>query len=89
MFVADGLAANARARGRTCPDRPESIEPVSVGNEVGTLVSWNCGLLFDAAFVVHDGMGYRFVFRDPNVEAATDANDKAVFTAMLASVTFN
>jgi hypothetical protein len=65
------------------------VEPVSVANEVRTLVSRNRDLLFDAAFVVHNGNGYRFVFRDPSLEAATDPTDNTVFTGMLASVTFN
>jgi hypothetical protein len=87
-YVAEGIATNTRVRGRTCPARPESVERVSVGGDEGTLVSWNCHLLFDAAFVVHNGIGYRFVFRDPRVEAATDAGDRKVFEAMLASVVF-
>ena len=33
----------------------------------------------NAAFVVHNGNGYRFVFRDPSLEAATDPTDNTGF----------
>ena len=87
-FVAAGIATNAKVHGDTCPANPDSVGQITVGGETGTLVAWNCGILINVAFSVHDGTGYRFVFRDPGVNAATDATDHATFATMLASVTF-
>jgi hypothetical protein len=87
-YVTRGIATNAQVHGDTCPAKPDSVEPVAVGGEAGTLVSWNCGILINAGFTVHGGTGYRFVFRDPAIASATDPADKATFTAILASVVF-
>jgi hypothetical protein len=87
-YATRGIATNAQVHGATCPAKPDSVEPVAVGGEAGTLVSWNCGILINAAFTVHGGMGYRFVIRDPAINAATDPMDNATFTVVLASVVF-
>jgi hypothetical protein len=88
-WVADGIAANFRIHGDTCPQTPDSVEPVTIGGQPGTLVAWNCGILINAAFTVAHGYGYRFAFRDPRIQAATDPADKATFTTMLGSVVFH
>jgi hypothetical protein len=87
-YVNDAVARNARFHGDTCPAEPESIEPVKIGDESGALISWNCGILINLAVTVHAGTGFHFVFRDPAVHAATNAADKATFTALLSSVSF-
>ena len=89
-YVADGIAASYEVHKDTCPaaQHPDSVESITVGGEPAKLVSMNCGILINTAFTVHDGMGYRFVFRDEGVQAATDPADKATFIAMLASVEF-
>jgi hypothetical protein len=88
-WVADGIATNFRIHGDTCPQGPDSVEPVTIGGQPGTLVAWNCGILINTAFTVANGYGYRFVFRDPTIQAATDPADKATFTTMLGSVAFH
>jgi hypothetical protein len=89
-YVAEGIRTNAAVNSDTCPAaaHPESVESITVGGESGKLVSINCGILINVAFTVHDGMGYRFIFRDTGVQAATNLSDKATFTAMLKSVEF-
>jgi len=88
-WVADGIATNFRIHSDTCPQTPYSVESVTIGGQPGTLVAWNCGILINAAFTVANGYGYRFVFRDPTIQAATDPADKATFTTMLGSVAFH
>ena len=89
-YVAAGITTGYLAHRDTCPaaQHPESVESITVGGEPAKLVSMNCGILINVAFAVHDGMGYRFLFRDEGVQAATDPADKATFIAMLASVEF-
>jgi hypothetical protein len=89
-WVADGIAANFLVHGDRCPQTPNSVEPVTIGGQPGKLVAWNCSeTLINAAFTVANGYGFRFVFRDPNIPAATDAADRATFTTMLESVVFH
>ena len=89
-WVADGIAANFRVHGDRCPQTPNSVEPVTIGGQPGQLVAWDCsGTLINEAFTVVNGYGYRFVFRDPSIDAATDPTDKATFTTMLGSVAFH
>jgi len=88
-WVADGIAANFRIHGDTCPQTPDSVEPVRIGGQPGTLVAMNCGILINTAFTVANGYGYRFGFRDPAIQAATDPADHATFTTMLGSVVFH
>lgn len=89
-YTADGIATNFTVHRDTCPgaEHPESVESITVGGEPAKLVSMNCGILINLAFTVHAGQGYRFVFRDTAVHAATDPADKATFISMLASVEF-
>jgi hypothetical protein len=87
-YVASVTADNFKFHGDTCPEKPEVVEPITIGGEPGTLIAWNCGILINVAATVHRGTGYHFVFRDPAVHAATDPTDKAVFLALLSSVTF-
>jgi hypothetical protein len=88
-WVADDIATTFRLYGDTCPQTPDSVEPVTIGGQPGTLVAWNCGILINAAFTVANGYGYRFVFRDQAIPAATDPADHATFTTMLGSVVFH
>jgi hypothetical protein len=87
-WVADGIAASFRDHSDTCPQTPDSTEPIMIGGQPGTLVAWNCGILINTAFTVVNGYGYRFGFRDPSVQAATNPADKALFTTLLGSVVF-
>jgi hypothetical protein len=88
-WVALGIAETFRIHGDTCPQKPDSVEPVTIGGQPGTLVAWNCGILINSAYTVVNGYGYIFTFRDPNFQAATDPTDKATFTTMLGSVVFH
>jgi hypothetical protein len=88
-WVADGIRTNSEVHADTCPLKPDSVEPVTIGGQPGKLETLNCGILIKAAFTVAHGYGYRFVFRDPNVQAATDPADHATFTTMLESVVFH
>ena len=87
-YVADVIAKNFQEHGDTCPEEPESIEPVTIGGEPGKLIAWNCGILINVAAVIHDGTGFHFPMRDPNVHAATDPKDHATLVSMLESVVF-
>jgi hypothetical protein len=87
-FVKDNIAWVVRDHGDTCPARtPENTERVKIGGEDGVLLSWDCGILINQALLIHRGNGYVFVMRDPDVHAATDANDRAILDALLGSVT--
>jgi len=88
-WVADGIEKNSLFHSDTCPQKPDSVEPVTIGGQPGMLESLNCGILINTAFTVVNGYGYRFGFRDPTVHAATDPADHAKFTTMLASVVFH
>ena len=88
-WVAAGIAANFQVHSDTCPQRPDSVQPVTIGGQPGTLVALNCGILINTAFTVANGYGYRFGFRDPAIQAATDPADHATFTTMLGSVVFH
>lgn len=89
-YTADGIAVTYAIHKDTCPgaQHPDSVESITIGGEPGELESINCGILINVAYTVHAGQGYRFTFRDPAVQAATDPADKATFLAMLASVQF-
>jgi hypothetical protein len=88
-WVANGIRTTLRVHADTCPQKPDSVEPVTIGGQPGTLVAYNCGILINTAFTVANGYGYLFVFRDPTVQAATDPADHATFTTMLRSVVFH
>jgi hypothetical protein len=87
-YVADAIVANYQVHRATCPEQPESVEPVTIGGEPGKLLAWNCGIMVNQAFTVHAGQAYRFTFVDEAVHAATNPADKATFIALLASVQF-
>lgn len=87
-FAKDNIAWTVHDHGDTCPAGPETTESIQIGGESGVLQSWNCGILINDALIVHDGMGYVFVMRDPGVAAATDASDRALFEDLLDSVQF-
>ena len=88
-FVDDNIAWTVRDHASTCPAAvPESTEAIEVGGEPGMLLSWDCGILINQALVVRDGTGFVMVVRDPNVEAAKDATDRAILEALLDSVVF-
>jgi hypothetical protein len=82
------IAANARYHGDTCPADPLSRSRITVGNSPGILLAYDCGILINLAGVIHNGVGYRFGFRDLDVQAATDPNDHSTFMAILRSVRF-
>ena len=85
-FAKDNIAWTVHDHGDTCPAKdPETTESIQIGGESGVLQSWNCGILINEALIVHDGMGYVFVMRDPGVAAATDASDRALFEDLLDS----
>ena len=79
------IAATARDHGDTCTAPPEAQDPIKVGGDPGTLITYNCGILINLAAVVHHGRAYVFGFRDPAVQAATDAADRSTFVTMLGS----
>jgi hypothetical protein len=88
-WVATSIAAVQQDHSDTCPTSPDSVTPVTIGGQPGTLVAWNCGILINNALTVVNGYGYLFTFRDPAVAAATDPADQALFTTMLRSVVFH
>ena len=89
QFVRDNIAWTVRDHGDTCPaTKPERTESIQIGGETGVLLSWNCGILINEALLVRDATGFVFVMRDPAIQAATDAADRALFEALLNSVTF-
>ncbi len=88
-WVNDGIEIGAEIHGDTCPQTPNKVESVTIGGQPGTLEELNCGLLIYTAFTVVNGYGYRFGFRDPSVQAATNPADHKTFTTMLASVVFH
>jgi hypothetical protein len=85
-YVKERIAANFAAHGATCPEKPAAQDPVTIGAVPGTLVAWDCGILINIGYAVHDGVGYMFGLRDPAVHAATDAEDRATFITLLESV---
>jgi hypothetical protein len=87
-YAAAWITRTAAEHGDTCPGRPESRERLTVGGRPGVLLAWNCGILINIALAVHGGSGYAFVFRDPNVHAATDPEDRETFVRLLRSVEF-
>jgi hypothetical protein len=88
-FVKDNIAWTVRDHGDTCPaKRPETTEPIEIGDEPGMLLSWNCGILINQALAIRDRTGYVFVLRDTAVPAASDPADRALFQGILDSVTF-
>lgn len=88
QFVKDNIAWTVRDHGDTCPaTAPETTEPIQIGGEDGMLLSWNCGILINQALAIRDGTGFVFVMRDPGVQAATDATDRALLEDLLNSVT--
>jgi len=88
-FVKDNIAWTVRDHGDTCPaTAPEKTEPIKIGGETGTLLSWDCGILINQALLVRNGTGYVFVMRDLAVQAATDPADRALLESLLNAVTF-
>ena len=89
QFVKDNIAWTVRDHGDTCPaTKPEKTEPIQIGGDTGVLLSWNCGILINEALLVRGDTAVVFVMRDPAVPAATDPTDRALFEALLNSVTF-
>jgi hypothetical protein len=86
-FVKDRIAANARDHGDTCPATPDVQEPITVAGEPAVFLAWNCGILINHVVMVHGGVGYSWLARDPGVHAATAAADRAILDQLLASVT--
>jgi hypothetical protein len=78
----------ARNHGDTCPFRPDTRHPITIGGQSGMLIAYNCGILINYAITIHGGVGYCFVLRDGAVDAATDPTDYATFAKMLSSVQF-
>jgi hypothetical protein len=72
--------------GETCPPKPDTRTPVTIGGQPGVLLAYNCGILINIAATVHHGVAYQFVFRDGGVPAASDPGDHAAFLQILRSV---
>jgi hypothetical protein len=87
-YVQDRVAANNRDHADTCPPVPDTSDPIEIGGEPATLLSWDCGILINLGITVHDGVGYMFGMRDPDVHAATDPTDRALFVEFLKTVQF-
>ena len=82
------IAFNQRTHGDTCPPKPNTRNPVTIGDQPGVLLAYNCGILINIAATVHHGVAYQFVFRDGGVAAASDPADHATFLQILRSVHF-
>jgi hypothetical protein len=86
-FVADRIAATARDHSDTCPvAEPEINERLQIGRQAWVLLGWDCGALINTAVTVRAGVAYTFNFRDLDLRAATDPDDRAIFLSMLDSV---
>jgi hypothetical protein len=89
LAYADALiAATTKYHGDTCPPRPEAQKRITIGGDPAILLEYNCGILINLAAVVHKGIGYQFLLRDPAVHASTDKSDQEGFLALLESVKF-
>jgi hypothetical protein len=84
----DVIAKTAQFHGDTCPPTPDRVESTTAGGQPATFIAWNCGILIDIVIVIHRGVGYEFVMRDPGVHAATDPTDRKAFDDLLNSLTF-
>jgi len=82
------IAWTHRTHGDTCPPKPDTRNPVTIGGRPGVLLAYNCGILINIAATVQHGVGYQFVFRDSGVSAASDPADHAAFLQILRSVQF-
>jgi hypothetical protein len=71
-----------------CPPEPNTRNRVTIGDQPGVLLGYNCGILVNIAVTVHSGVGYSVSFVDDSVPAATDPTDHATFLTMLRSVQF-
>ena len=87
-YTQDAISRTATYHGDTCPPTPASNDPITIGAKPGSLLTWDCGILINIAVTVDHGIGYFFVFRDPNVKAATEPTDSATFSSILDSVQF-
>jgi hypothetical protein len=87
-YTAKTIADTVKYHGDTCSPPPAGQEPIVVGGEPGTLISWNCGILINLAVTVHHGIGYTLGFRDPVVNAASEPNDHKTFVDLLTSLRF-
>jgi hypothetical protein len=85
-YVKENIEATAKYHGDTCPATPEAQDPIEIGGQPGTLLAYNCGILINNAVTVDKGVGYLFGFRDPSVQAATDAADRELFLELIKSV---
>ena len=87
-YGADVIARIAQFHADTCPPKPDTVEALMVGTQPATFIAWNCGILINVVATVHNGTGYEFVFRDPDVHQATDDSDRATFDSILRTVSF-
>jgi hypothetical protein len=88
-YVKGTIEGTVEDHGDTCPAAtPDAQHPIEIGGQPGTLLAWDCGLLINQAVTVEDGVGYFFGFRDPSVQAATNAADRKLFLELLDSVKF-
>ena len=87
-YARQWVDATATFHGDTCTAPPESMDPITIGGQSGTLLSFNCGILISAAVTVHNGIGYQFGFRDPAIHAATEPVDRALLLDLVGSVRF-
>ncbi len=87
-YVKGTIEGTVEDHGDTCPATPDAQVPVEIGGQPGKLLAWNCGILINQAVTVENGLGYFFGFRDPSVQAASDAADRKLFLELLRSVQF-
>ena len=86
-YADDVVARTAQFHGDTCPDPPTSVDSIRVAGVSAKFIAFDCGILINIVVFVDHGTGYEFVMRDMAIDAATDAADRSVFDAILASIT--
>ena len=85
-YVEDNVAWILRDHGDTCPATgPETSEDILIDGQAGRLLLWDCGILINQAVTVRDGTGYVLMMRDPDVQAATDPDDREVLDQLIDS----
>ena len=83
----DVIARNAQLHGE-CPPQPDSLKSTSVGSDPATFIAWNCGILINFVVGLHGDQGFQFLFRDPDLQQASDATDRSTFESILDTVSF-
>ena len=87
-FTSYAISWTSSFHGDSCTAEPSRRSPITVGGQPGVLLSYDCGVLINYAVTVDNGIGYWFLFKDDDVQAATDPTDHATFLRVLKSVQF-